>query len=63
MNQYIMKQGKGEIPVMGFGASDCKKNCGSHLLYFGDAEIITKIVGFYREKMGSRFVIIYTPPN
>lgn len=23
-----------EVPVKGFGASDCRKNCGSHLLYF-----------------------------
>ena len=63
MNQYIMKQGKGETPVMGFGASDCTKNCGSHLLYFGNTEIITKIVGLYREKVGPKFVIIYTPSN
>ena len=63
MNQYIMSQGKAEIPVMGFGASDCKKHCGSHLLYFGDAEIIPKIVELYREKMGAIFVSIYTPSN
>jgi Uri superfamily endonuclease len=27
-----------EVPVRGFGASDCRKNCGSHLLYFPEIE-------------------------
>ena len=27
-----------EVPVKGFGASDCRKNCGSHLLYFPEIE-------------------------
>lgn len=25
----------GEIPVPGFGASDCRRGCGSHLKYLG----------------------------
>jgi Uri superfamily endonuclease len=25
----------GEIPVEGFGASDCRRGCGSHLKYLG----------------------------
>jgi len=36
-------------PVVGFGASDCKHDCGSHLLYFGDKNATKKIVGKYRE--------------
>jgi len=27
-----------QIPVKGFGASDCKKNCRSHLLHFPEAK-------------------------
>ena len=27
-----------EVPVKRFGASDCRKNCGSHLLYFPEIE-------------------------
>lgn len=26
---------KGDIPIPGFGASDCKHGCGSHLKYLG----------------------------
>ena len=29
---------KGEIIAKRFGASDCRQNCGSHLLYTGDAQ-------------------------
>ena len=36
LNHYL-KQMKGvKVPIYGFGASDCKKNCGSHLLYFSE---------------------------
>lgn len=34
LNHYL-KQMKGvKVPIYGFGASDCRKNCRSHLLYF-----------------------------
>lgn len=28
-------KGKGTVPITNFGASDCKGNCGSHLMYLG----------------------------
>ena len=31
----INQQGDGEIKVKGFGSSDCKRGCGSHLKYLG----------------------------
>ena len=31
LNQQI----KGQVIINGFGSSDCKKQCGSHLKYFG----------------------------
>jgi Uri superfamily endonuclease len=34
INQHIKSIMETKIPVKGFGASDCRKNCGSHLLYF-----------------------------
>ena len=38
LNHYL-KQIKGaKVPIYGFGASDCRKNCGSHLLYFSELE-------------------------
>ena len=33
INSYIKQMHGVEVPVSGFGASDCSKNCGSHLLY------------------------------
>ena len=36
LNSYIKTEGRARILVKGFGASDCKKNCGSHLLFHPD---------------------------
>jgi len=36
MNQYIKERMGMEIPIIGFGASDCTKKCKSHLLFFPD---------------------------
>lgn len=33
-NQHMKKMMRAKVSVKGFGASDCRKNCGSHLLYF-----------------------------
>lgn len=37
------------VPIVGFGASDCKHNCRSHLVYFGDENVAEKIVDKYKE--------------
>jgi Uri superfamily endonuclease len=58
LNCYIKKEGVVRIPVSGFGSSDCKGNCGSHLLYFGEKDAIRKIVELYAEKFGFRPVVI-----
>ena len=31
----LIQQQPGKIPVPGFGASDCRKGCGSHFKYLG----------------------------
>ena len=36
INHYIKIKERAEITVPHFGASDCKKNCGSHLLFYPD---------------------------
>lgn len=36
INYHIKEGAKAKVPVPGFGASDCGKNCGSHLLYSQD---------------------------
>jgi len=52
INRYIKMKERAEIPVLHFGASDCKKNCGSHLLYFGGKNIAQRIAVLYNEKLG-----------
>ncbi len=36
INQQLKETRKARVPVRGFGASDCKENCTSHLLFFPD---------------------------
>jgi Uri superfamily endonuclease len=52
INRYIKMEGGAKIPVKGFGSSDCKENCESHLLYFGEEEIEPKIANFYAKRLG-----------
>lgn len=35
------------IPMKGFGSSDCRQNCTSHLVYFGDVKVCNVIVNVY----------------
>lgn len=58
MNCYLKEKGAAKIPIQGFGASDCRENCTSHLLYFGEGDIKSKIASFYNEHFGSKFVVI-----
>jgi Uri superfamily endonuclease len=60
MNRYIKEIEKAEIPVSGFGASDCRKNCGSHLLHF-KKDVKLKIAELYAEKLGLKPTIIILP--
>jgi len=52
MNLFVRKELEAKIPVVGFGASDCKQNCKSHLLFFPDITkvdiLVKKIVKCYR---------------
>ena len=36
INSYIKDEKEARVLVPGFGSSDCKKNCKSHLLFFSD---------------------------
>jgi Uri superfamily endonuclease len=47
INNLIKNIEGATIPVAGFGASDCKQNCKSHLVYFGEESINEKIVRAY----------------
>jgi len=58
INRYIKIKQRAKIPVPHFGASDCKKNCGSHLLYFGEENIAQRIATLYSEESGINPFII-----
>jgi len=58
LNHYIKREGEAKILVKGFGASDCKENCESHLLYFGEENIESKIATLYSKQFGSKPLIV-----
>lgn len=53
LNSYMKKMSRTEVPVYGFGASDCRKNCGSHLLYFPELEKADTLVQKLVEHLSS----------
>jgi len=40
------------VPVIGFGSSDCKQNCKSHLVHFSEEKPKEKIVHAYADLFG-----------
>jgi Uri superfamily endonuclease len=60
-NQHIKTIMGAKVPVKGFGASDCRKNCESHLLFFPDIievkDLVNKIVEFARTFSNRVFVL------
>jgi len=54
INRSIRERLRAEIPVAGFGASDCKQNCESHLLHFGAQAIRSQVSALYVDKLGIR---------
>ena len=52
LNYFIKSINGAKVQVNRFGASDCKKNCRTHLMYFPEAEqaelLIQKIVGYLK---------------
>jgi Uri superfamily endonuclease len=61
MNLCIKMEGGAKIPVKGFGASDCEKNCESHLLFFPHITkediLVKKIVKCYRQNDKEVFIL------
>ena len=58
INRYIKTKENGQLLVSHFGASDCKKNCGSHLLYYPDIKegkvLVEKIRVCYKTVLGGK---------
>lgn len=52
LNSHLKGIEDAEVPVQGFGASDCRDSCGSHLLFFPemcDIEcLVMEAVGYLR---------------
>jgi len=57
INAYIKEGCQARVPVPGFGASDCSKNCGSHLLHFEKRVTEKEIAALYAE-MGFKPITI-----
>ncbi len=55
-NQYLKSIMGAKVPVKGFGASDCRKNCESHLLYFPEIKnadcLVQKLVEYLQSASG-----------
>jgi Uri superfamily endonuclease len=61
-NQHIKTIMRAKVPVKGFGASDCRKNCKSHLLYFPKIEnadfVVQKLVTHLHSSSGILSVLV-----
>ncbi len=64
LNRYIKREGGAKIPVKRFGASDCREDCKSHLLFFPDitkeAVLVQKIDGCYKQHFRSARVYFHS---
>jgi len=49
VNKSIRNNIGGTIPIKGFGASDCKGNCKSHLTYLGQNANVEQIADVYKQ--------------
>lgn len=47
INNLIKNIQGASIPIVGFGAADCKQNCKSHLIYLGEKNRKEKIIEAY----------------
>ncbi len=58
INKCLKNKLNARVPVLGFGASDCKENCRSHLLYFGEKNVKQKIASIYKASFGCKTVVV-----
>lgn len=47
INKAIQNIQGATIPINGFGASDCRHDCRSHLAYFGEDDIYEAVIDAY----------------
>jgi Uri superfamily endonuclease len=58
LNSHLKNRLPAKISVLGFGASDCKENCRSHLLYLGEKIENAKLLQLYDENFGHKTVVL-----
>jgi endonuclease-3 len=58
VNKCLKDKLAGKARVSNFGASDCKKKCESHLLYFGARDVRHEVASIYRENFGRKVVVM-----
>lgn len=49
------------VPIAGFGASDCRGNCNSHLVHFKENANLSAIADVYRHTLGSAQILQIQP--
>jgi Uri superfamily endonuclease len=60
-NQLLRNRVKNaKSPIPKFGATDCRNECKSHLLYFGNKNIKRRIRRLYQQKFGESSVFLNT---
>ena len=56
-NLSLKSELNAEVPVPGFGSSDCRAGCGSHLLYLGTRDPVNAIPDIYRKLGLNPFIL------
>ena len=57
VNQALIEGLTAEVPVRGFGSSDCRSGCPAHLLYTGQEDPSERVLTIY-EHLGLRPVLL-----
>ncbi|RLI39677.1 hypothetical protein DRO60_00560 [Candidatus Bathyarchaeota archaeon] len=57
VNQALIEGLEAEVPVRGFGSSDCRSGCPAHLLYAGREDPSEAVLATYR-RLGLRPVLL-----
>lgn len=57
MNHHLKSSLEAKVIIEGFGSSDCRQNCRSHLLFLGEKDAEPSVMKTYAEKFGSEHVV------
>ena len=58
INRRLRDTFHAQVPLSGFGSSDCKEHCGSHLLYLGQTRnIVERIIKLYSHRTDAEIFV------